>query len=220
MEQPDEDELHDDHNVLVTRSQQIYKRSLKQAVESTPAKKSKTSKRHNYFFCKEHSNAKKWTEGNTTCQFCIKYDLSEGFKNGMLQNGKEVLQYLLSLKAENQGRHANNEYECAVLLCLQWIYCNVYPISIKCTQYKIQKMLDSYKGLKKFSTKTEVYWNKFEQFAQTQTVLFDIRANTEKTIAQEKLWGVKMTLSDRQFYENQKEKPRIGYCTSYTDRKW
>ena len=136
----------------------------------------------------------------------------------MLPNGSEVLQHLLTLKAENQGRYANNERECAIALCLQWIYCNVYPISIMCTQCKRHKMLECYRSLKKFTSKTDTYWKKYELFIQTQSDLFDIRSDHERTMA--KLWGVKMT-SDMQFHEIQKKKKKqIGYCTNFTERKW
>ena len=42
----------------------------------------------------------------------MKYDLADTLGNGVLPTGK-VLQYLLTIKGQNQGRHTNSEYECA-----------------------------------------------------------------------------------------------------------
>ena len=84
---------------------------------------------------------------------------------------------------------------------------------------KIVKMFDNYKKLKKFCS-SDTYWKQFDESRKTQNSLFDIRTSEDETAKQGKLWGVAMTTTDWEFYENQKRQPRIGYCTSYTDRKW
>ena len=50
--------------------------------------------------------------------------------------------------------------------------------------------------------------------------LFDIKATEERTLYQQKLWGVKMTVLDKKFYEKQNLLPCVGYCSTFIDRKW
>ena len=69
-------------------------------------------------------------------EFCIKYEISESLDNGILSNGKEIMEYLLKLKSKNTGKHVNNLYECSVQHVLQWMFCNVYPTHYCCC-YKI-----------------------------------------------------------------------------------
>ena len=35
-----------------------------------------------------------------------------------------------------------------------------------------------------------------------------------------RLWGVKITETDEQFYEGMKKVPQVGYCKTFVDRKW
>ena len=35
------------------------------------------------------------------------------------------MEYLLTLKSKNTGKHVNNPSECGVQLVLQWMFCNI-----------------------------------------------------------------------------------------------
>ena len=50
--------------------------------------------------------------------------------------------------------------------------------------------------------------------------IIDIRADHIRTKSQEKVWGVKMTLTDHQFYDQQCLDGQPGYCGTLVDIKW
>ena len=132
-------------------------------------------------------------------------------------------QNIYTIRNRKTGQHLNNGYECATQLVLQWIYCNVYPITIGSAIKTIETMDQYFKTLKKSASKPKIsdtHWSNYSQFIKNQNTLFDIRASKERTKVQESLWGVKMTNEDEQFYLNQKKTPRVGYSSGYVDRKW
>ena len=62
----------------------------------------------------------------------------------------------LTLKSKNTGKHANNLYRCSVQLVLQCMFCKVYPQTIAGVTKCITQMDESYKALKK-STSKNIY---------------------------------------------------------------
>ena len=87
----------------------------------------------------------------------------------------------------------HNLYKCCVQLVLQWMFCNVYPQTIAGVAKCVTKILNH--------TALEWLW----KFAiELQVNLFDVEATEERTLYQEKLWGVKMTDLDKKFYEKTK----------------
>ena len=108
------------------------------------------------------------------------------------------MEYLLPLKIKNTGKYVNNLCKCSVQLVLQWMFCNIYPQTIAGVTNCITKMDESYKTLKKSSSKKSTsakHWNDYEIFVELQMNLFVIKTTEEIILYQQKLWGVKMVLS-------------------------
>ena len=63
---------------------------------------------------------------------------------------KDVLELLLTI----QSNKNDATMICATMICLQWIYCNVYPLSIQQVQRKIEQIHKNYRAIGKF-TKNE-----------------------------------------------------------------
>lgn len=75
-----------------------------------------------------------------------------------------------------------------------------------------------YKPLKK---RLDTHWGLFKEFKAILPTLMDIKVtNTPRLRMLEQIWNVKMSEDDNQFYENQKLTPPIGYCSTYTERRW
>ena len=205
-----------DKNVLV-------KRALENT-SSTTSKQRKLRPQNKFLLCKDHyiSPDEKWKENiHGACEKCFKYRIRETLPNGHLPNGHEVLEYLFTLRSRNNGRQINNTRLVTQDLCLHWIYCNVYPASIRSVEYSVEKLAGEYDRIKKWAKKTDQYWQNFDKFCANQQSVLDIIApTTELRQAQEKAWKLKQCEKDRLFYEAQKEFPRRGYCSSFTDRKW
>ena len=94
-----------------------------------------------YLKCKDHcvkTKDKFWTEENTSCLSCLKYDVCNNFRNGVLPREKEVLEYLLTLKSQQTGVAGDKCRMVAIDLKLHWIYCNVYPIDITAIKNRVQ----------------------------------------------------------------------------------
>ena len=64
----------------------------------------------------------------------------------------------------------------------------------------------------------DTYWRRHADFVIKCNQLFDIMGSPERIKLHEKLWGVKMTPADHEFYTNQKLVPPIGYCSTFIDR--
>ena len=132
-----------------------------------------------------------------------------------------VVNLVLTKKAEAAQSHsATTLRDCAIIVSLQWVRCNVYPCSLRSFERRISDLFDSYTAIKKFSTKSEGYWKKASPFLNRLKELFDIPASTTYRTLCEKTWNVKMTEDDFAFYENQKKTPPVGYCSSAVDRDW
>ena len=100
----------------------------------------------------------------------------DGFPNGHLPVEHEVLQYLLCMKTSNSRQKINHKIIVAEELALHWIYCNVYPKHSRQVTKDTVQIFKSYDSLKKKcnSNKTELYWNKYEEFVPSQGQMFDI----------------------------------------------
>ena len=92
---------------------------------------------------------------------CIKYGIQEEFHSSILPGQKEILEYLLTIKMKLTGKHVDNSREVAMDLKLQWIYCNVYPLTVNVIKKRIDSIFDEYIYLMKVSNdkKNDTYWN-------------------------------------------------------------
>ena len=122
-----------DYELLVTRASKYDRETLltTSANEKKSARRT-TNRGKNFFICKEHYMKGKWTWSplNASCSSCIMYETREYLGNGTLPTGKEVLEYLIMLRASNNGLQVNNIHICAADLALRWIFCTVYPHSL------------------------------------------------------------------------------------------
>lgn len=218
-----------DYNVLVTRASKYNKYSSN--LTSVPEHRvmRSQSKKDIFLKCKTHNPQKKqgdfWGKNNNSCKSCIKFDFTDEFQDGKLPTVKKVLEYLITLRLlrdNNKGKRSiSSEYEVATDLVLHWIFCNVYTCSVQVVQKKLKCLFQEYERIKDYahSKKGETYWKDYDLFCSKQDQLFDIIANKNKIKSQEKLWSMKMSSNDYQFYENQKQTPAIGHCTNFVDRK-
>ena len=147
----------DDFEVLITRASKYEKN-----VSDTTATASSTRTTHrgkNIFLCREHYNAIgtwTWSAASSDCNSCIKYETRKAFGNGTLPTGNEVMEYLLTLRTENNGLHVNSVGICSTDFALHWIYCTVYPYTLRGIEQSIKKMDDNYKQLKKSSSRKKL----------------------------------------------------------------
>ena len=77
------------------------------------------------------------------------------------------------------GKHVDNSREVAIDLKLQWIYCNVYPLTVNAIKKRIDSIFDEYTYLMKVSNnkKKDTYWNRYSVFINNQTSICDIIAD-------------------------------------------
>ena len=144
----------------------------------------------------------------------------ENPKAGILPRTVDILNMIITTKSESRGMRNDVLCDVAELTSLQWISCNVYPMSLSSVQRHAQDMFDMYRGLKKFSRKTDSYWEKCTPFLISLNNLFDVAATVDYCKICEVIWGVKINSEDHQFYQNQRQTPPIGYCTFNVDRNW
>ena len=139
----------------------------------------------------------------------------------MLPRVLDILNLIFTKKSVSHGK--KNTYplrECAVIISIQWVRCNVYPVSIRTVERCIGDLFYSYSALKKFSKKSECYWSKCTPFLHNLIELFDIAAGEEYRTICEKIWNVKITSEDFQFYQNQQKNQHIGNCSASVDKHW
>ena len=125
----------------MTRASEYVRCTEDSASSSTPVAQKKLSllKRNSvYLKCEQHclktcdkTKGDTWTDVNTNCRSCIKFDSAGEFRNGILPRAKEVLECLLTTRVKHSGVHTfGHSREVAIKLKLRWIYCNVYPLTI------------------------------------------------------------------------------------------
>ena len=161
-----------EHSFLVTRASEYKKvgEALPSTNISTPVQHPKKLPKRNalYMKCRDHcpiTRASKktdvWTDSNSQYSSYIKYEIREEFRSGILPRQKEILEYLLTTEMKLTGKHADNSREVAMDLKLQWIYCNVYPLTMNAIKKKTDSIFDEYTYLMKVSNdkKKDTYWN-------------------------------------------------------------
>ena len=116
---------------------------------------------------------------NSRSSSCIKYEIREEFRSGILPRQKEILEYLLIIKIKLTGKHVDNSREVAMDLKLQWIYCNVYPLTVNAIKQRIDSIFDEYTYLMEVSNdeKKDTYWNRYSVFINNQPSTCDIIAD-------------------------------------------
>ena len=115
------------YSFLVTRTSEY--REVAETILSTntsaptPVRHPKMLPKRNavYNKCRDHcpiTRASKktdvWTDLNSQCSSCIKYEIREEFRSGILPRQKEILEYLLTIKMKLTGKHVDNSREVAM----------------------------------------------------------------------------------------------------------
>jgi hypothetical protein len=163
------DEIKHNFDILVTRAASYFKpdtSSLPAPPDSnqTPSGsggnvKPKSNRGKNFFLCKIHyEEIGKWScePRCAGCTDCIIYKSRPHFRNGLLPQGIEVMEYLITQRFTNWGKQFDNIKSSSKDLILQWIFCNVYPIGLFAVEAEIRKMDDEYQKLKKMSSMESV----------------------------------------------------------------
>lgn len=218
----------DDMQNLLTRAN-TYKKLDNEAgcsskIPSISHKSNSPGRFAHFLRCEEHDRSKnEWTSTNAKCHKCVFFEKLDSFPTGKLPTKHEILCYIITKNKENcsQGL-AIPWFEYALDLALHWIFCNIYPQTLKTIKLKLQECLNEYQYLKKVSKKKrgKTYYTKLDLFVQSCGTLFDIIGDEDQIKKQEKSWNVRMTNEDHLFYNNQCQTPRIGYCTNFVCRKW
>ena len=76
-------------------------------------------------------------------------------KDGVFSRNSETLALFLSLKSKNLGKHIKVIQECYLLLALQWIYFNLFTVSLQTVKRCLKWLFENYRGLKKYSSRSE-----------------------------------------------------------------
>lgn len=214
-----------DMNILITRGSRHIR--TEENVSEEPSLKKQTRK-VDFIKCFTHYETSKndiWTVENSDCESCFKHILLDDVKHGVLPRIVDVLNLVLTKKAAARRVGSSQTAllplrEVAIIVSLQWVRCNVYPSPLSTVERHISTLFESYRAIKKFSSKSAGYWKKVNPFLSNVNNLFDICATDQYRVTCEKIWGVKMSADDKLFYENQKKTPPVGYCSSSVDRVW
>ena len=107
----------------------------------------------------------------------------------------------------------------ALDLMNHWIFCNVYTQTYKTVKKRIKGYVDEYHALKNYpkAKRKGAYLQRYNQFLSDCKKLMDIKGDDAYIKKQEQFFGVQC---DDDFYEKQSTVPQIGYCTTFTERKW
>lgn len=219
-----EDSFEVDFQILKTRSKS-YSEQPTTPLSSNPLSSKSTPKkapnRHNTLKCRDHedNNKNTWTSVHSNCKQCIRFTTAANLKESVLPRTVDALNLLLTLKDSRKGYQYEVDvyFECARLLAEKWLSCNVYPMSLKSVKKRLVDLFDEYRAIKKYSKKSESYWQRCAPFLVKMSHLFDIQADESL----QKSWYKKtMVKHDIEFYEAQVLNPPRGYSTSKTDKKW
>ena len=181
----------DDYDLLITRASKYNRETEATALADVGNVKPTrvTVRGKNFFLCEEHGKKDsknsnwKWLPSNADCTSCIMYETRDSLPNGLLPKWKEVLEYLITMRSNNNGMQVNNIRLCATDLALHWIFCTVYLHTIAAIEHAISKLDESYKVLKKSASKKSIsasHWAKYSLFLQQQKNLFDIKESKEQ----------------------------------------
>ena len=80
----------------------------------------------------------------------------------------------MAKKAQNTSKKVNSFYECAIIVTLKRIYCNIYPASIWTVEHKIKGLFKKCCEIEKFKKKIGTYLQKSNNSVSIQRNLFDI----------------------------------------------
>ena len=155
--------------------------------------------------------------------FCEKFY----FQNGQLPLEKDVIEMMLfQLSPIRAGKTQRSKDDAASVIAHglidHWIHCNLYTLSHISVKKKIVKLFDEFRSIQHARCKNENWIQKKakpfnERVAST---LFDIIVKDDGSRKrQEDFYGVSMTSSEQEFYEDQK-KDRLMYNEMQVDRKW
>ena len=86
----------------------------------------------------------------------------------------------------------------------------------------MDERLVEYRALRNYDHKKrgDKYWERVETFNRMCKSIIDIRADHIRTKSQEKVWRVKMTIMDHQFYDQQCLDGQPGYGGTFVDKTW
>lgn len=91
-------------------------------------------------------------------------------------------------------------------LKLQWIYCNVYPLSLCGVKKKIDGISDEYTYLLNVASEKKItYWKRYTRFLKDQSSLCDIINDAASRLQQEKQWCVMLSDKKIKYHGNQKQ---------------
>ena len=217
-----DDDVAADFKKMITRAK-TYDIDLVNTFEplspKSAIKKKENLRKKVFLKCQLHDRGKDWSKENDDCSNCLLFKLSSSLPNGKLPSLQTVLGYLFE---QRNIDHKHAESNVILDVMLHWTYCNVYTQSRNTVTKKVKHWYKKYVHLKDYpqKKKKDTYWREYDQFVDACRHLFDIKGSPERIKLQSKIWGVKMTKKDEKFYSNQCLIPPIGYCTSFSDRKW
>ena len=117
-----------------------------------------------------------------------------------------MFEYLFYTNKQNHGlQQIQNLHQVATDIMSHWIACNIYTVTQKC-QRKVREMSTTYTTLKEHPAKKkgQTISNNLKHFAKECESLSDIRTNYKnRQKTQEKLWNVKETNFEKEFYNGQ-----------------
>ena len=217
-----EDSLEIDIQILKTRKSEYHDLTPSQISNNSKKTKKTSVRQNNIIKCKEHedNNKNTWTTIHSDCKLCTRFSTVDTLKECVLPRYVDVLNLILSLKNENNGRSwygCSVFQECAQIVSLRWISCNVYPSSLRTVARSLEGLFDEYRTIRKYTNKSPAYWEKCSPFLQKMSHLFDIQADNSLQASWFSKTGVK---HDKDFYEKQVLNPPQGYCTSKVDKVW
>ena len=217
-----------DFAILQTRSAEYVYQPSPVSTSSTAdskkiiPKKKTSSSRQNFIKCREHEDNNKniWTSVHSDCHLCTRFTTVGELKECVLPRTIDALNLLIALKGRQIGEHwfkGDAFLECSRLISLRWLSCNVYPQSLISVQKHLNDLFEEYRGVRKYSTKSQSYWDKCIPFLQKMTKLFDIQADETRQTSYFKKTGIK---HDSGFYKKQVLNPPQGYSTGKIDKMW
>ena len=95
-----------------------------------------------------------WLGGNAQCLSCINFEWLQTLKPGVPSRNCNVFSSLMTTIAQNIRKKENSFYECAIIVTLKWIYCDMYPASIWTVEQEIEGLFKKCYEIKKFTKKS------------------------------------------------------------------
>lgn len=202
-----------EYDLLITRAK-FHKKILEEKpTVSSSSGSSSSHRKTNYLVktisCSKHKSADK------DCGDCIIFPFQDKLPNGRLPSGKQVLGYLFYLNSQSKAdgnQQASNHRHAAADVMNHWISCNIYTLCYKNVHKKLCNMSDTFETLKKYPAKKkgDTFMVKLRQFIKECEKLFDIKTFDEvRQKLQGKIWNVKETSLEVEFYKGQCKVPQV-----------